>query len=31
LAAWFGVASADLPGVFPNLKYFPVADLGFLG
>ncbi len=31
LAAWFGVGSADLGTVFPNLANFPVTNLGFLG
>jgi len=31
LARWFGVASADLGAVFPNLAKFPTSDLGFLG
>lgn len=31
LAKWFGVPSAALPQVFPNLKAFAKADLGFLG
>jgi len=30
LARWFGVASADLGAVFPNLAKFPTADLGFM-
>lgn len=29
-AKWFGVAPEDMPSVFPNLGYFPTADLGFL-
>jgi uncharacterized protein (DUF1501 family) len=31
LASWFGVASADLPSIFPNLVNFPTTNLGFLG
>jgi uncharacterized protein (DUF1501 family) len=31
LAAWFGVALADLPGIFPNLANFQTTNLGFLG
>jgi uncharacterized protein (DUF1501 family) len=31
LASWFGVASTDLPGIFPNLANFPTSNLGFLG
>ena len=30
LARWFGVAPAQLAGVFPNLGRFPTSDLGFL-
>ncbi|HVF65375.1 MAG TPA: DUF1501 domain-containing protein [Casimicrobiaceae bacterium] len=30
LAQWFGVDSAGLAGVFPNLAKFPVQDLGFV-
>jgi uncharacterized protein (DUF1501 family) len=30
LASWFGVASADLPTIFPNLANFQSANLGFL-
>ena len=30
LARWFGVASADLGTVFPNLSKFPTSDLGFM-
>jgi uncharacterized protein (DUF1501 family) len=29
-ASWFGVAPADLPGVFPNIGHFPTSSLGFL-
>jgi uncharacterized protein (DUF1501 family) len=31
IAQWFGVAQADLPGVFPNLHAFSQSNLGFLG
>ena len=31
LASWFGVASTDLPTIFPNLANFQSANLGFLG
>ncbi|GAC1630892.1 MAG: DUF1501 domain-containing protein [Nevskia sp.] len=31
LARWFGVADADLPTVFPNLRNFATANLGFMG
>ena len=31
LAAWFGVASADLGVVFPDLAKFTPANLGFMG
>jgi uncharacterized protein (DUF1501 family) len=31
LATWFGVAPADLPGIFPNLANFQTTNLGFLG
>lgn len=31
LASWFGVADADLPSIFPNLKNFPTSKLGFMG
>ena len=30
LARWFGVGSADLGTVFPNLAKFPASDLGFM-
>ena len=31
LASWFGVASTDLPTIFPNLANFQTTNLGFLG
>lgn len=31
LASWFGVSSANLVKVFPNLGAFPTKNLGFLG
>jgi uncharacterized protein (DUF1501 family) len=31
IAQWFGVAPADLPGVFPNLQNFAMSNMGFLG
>ncbi len=31
LAKWFGVASADMNAVFPNLSRFSTPDLGFVG
>jgi len=30
MGGWFGVADADLNRIFPNLRNFPVAKLGFL-
>lgn len=30
LATWFGVPTASLPAIFPNLSNFPVQTLGFL-
>jgi uncharacterized protein (DUF1501 family) len=30
LATWFGVGSADLDYIFPNLSRFSTANLGFL-
>ena len=31
LAAWFGVAPADLPSIFPNLANFSTPTLNFMG
>ena len=31
LATWFGVSSADLAGIFPNLTNFQTQNLGFFG
>ena len=31
LAAWYGLAPADVPAVFPNLSRFGSSNLGFLG
>jgi uncharacterized protein (DUF1501 family) len=31
LAAWYGLASSDLPTVFPNLSRFSSSNLGFMG
>jgi uncharacterized protein (DUF1501 family) len=31
LASWFGVSNANLPSIFPNLKNFTSANLGFMG
>jgi uncharacterized protein (DUF1501 family) len=31
LAAWYGLAPADVPAVFPNLSKFASSNLGFLG
>ena len=31
LASWYGVASGDLPLVFPNIGRFDSANLGFMG
>jgi uncharacterized protein (DUF1501 family) len=31
LATWFGVSSADLSGVFPNIGRFNSTNLGFMG
>jgi uncharacterized protein (DUF1501 family) len=28
LAQWFGVTSAQLPTIFPNIASFPIASLG---
>ncbi len=31
LATWFGVSTADIPAVFPNLANFTTSNLDFLG
>jgi len=31
LAAWFGVPTASLPTIFPNLANFPTSTLAFMG
>jgi uncharacterized protein (DUF1501 family) len=31
LAKWFGVATGDMPTVFPNVSNFATDDLGFMG
>ena len=31
LASWFGVSSADLAAVFPNIGHFNTTNLGFMG
>jgi uncharacterized protein (DUF1501 family) len=31
LASWFGVATSDLPYIFPNLANFPTQTLTFMG
>jgi uncharacterized protein (DUF1501 family) len=31
LASWFGVGSAEMGVIFPNLAHFPAANLGFMG
>lgn len=31
LASWFGISGSDLSYVLPNLRNFPVSNLGFLG
>jgi uncharacterized protein (DUF1501 family) len=31
MASWFGVPTASLPSIFPNLANFPTSNLGFLG
>jgi hypothetical protein len=30
LASWFGVSSAGLPFVFPNIGRFETSNLGFI-
>lgn len=30
LAKWFGLSPAEISAVFPNLKNFPIQDLGFM-
>ena len=30
IAAWFGLSPTDIAAIFPNLKNFPVANLGFV-
>jgi uncharacterized protein (DUF1501 family) len=30
LSAWYGLAPADVPAVFPNLSKFATSNLGFL-
>jgi uncharacterized protein (DUF1501 family) len=30
LSSWFGLTSADVPYVFPNMGSFPVTNLGFM-
>jgi len=30
IAAWFGLAATDIAAIFPNLKNFPVSNLGFV-
>ncbi len=31
LATWFGVSTANLASIFPNLANFPASNLGFMG
>jgi uncharacterized protein (DUF1501 family) len=31
LATWFGVSTANLPSIFPNLANFTTSNVGFLG
>jgi len=30
MASWFGLETADVPYVFPNMPNFPVTNLGFM-
>ena len=30
LASWFGVSTAQMPTIFPNIGSFPAANLGFV-
>jgi len=30
IAAWLGVSSGDIPGIFPNIANFSTPNLGFL-
>jgi hypothetical protein len=30
LASWYGVATSDIPLVFPNINNFPTSNLGFM-
>jgi uncharacterized protein (DUF1501 family) len=31
LGRWFGATDAELAAIFPNLGYFPTANIGFMG